>query len=55
MSAKPLKKCPKCKKAKLVRLIGGGIYMQGGANPLEGYRAEHIRMGATGKRPNTNG
>lgn len=52
MSAKPLKKCPKCKKRKLVRLIGTGIFMTAGANPYEGVRAEHIRLGTTSKKKN---
>jgi len=44
MSAKPLRKCPKCKKRKLVRLIGGGIYLKKGNDPNEGKVPHHIRL-----------
>lgn len=51
MSAKPLKKCPECKKNKLNKLISAGVFIKGGANPYEGLRPQHIRLGATNKKP----
>lgn len=45
MSAKVKKKCPKCKKFKLQRLIGsGGGIITGDKIPPVGPRPEHIRF-----------
>jgi len=41
MSKPPLKKCPNCKKKKLIRLIsgGGGVIIKGTENPCRGGRS----------------
>jgi len=46
MSAKVKKKCPECKKLKLIRLIGGGgaAIVKGDNTPPIGPRPEHIRF-----------
>ena len=46
ITAKPLKKCPECKKMKLKRLIGGGIgaIIKGDGTPPVGPKPEKIRI-----------
>ena len=48
MSAKPLRKCPHCKKAKLKRLIGTGaaVIFKGGGFWQTDYRSENYKAGA---------
>lgn len=47
ITAKPLRKCPKCKKNKLKRMIGGGVgIVTGDKDPnAPGGRSQHIKLG----------
>ena len=53
MTAKPLKKCPECGKAKLRRLIGtgAGIIFKGGGFYETDYRSESYQKDAKADRP----
>lgn len=48
ITAEPLKKCPKCKKSKLRRLIGSGgaLLFKGSGFYLTDYRSESYKKGA---------
>ena len=51
ITAKPLKKCPKCKKNKLKRLIGGGTgIIFRNTNPYEGKVPSHVKFGPAPKQ-----
>jgi putative FmdB family regulatory protein len=52
MSAKPLRKCPACKKDKLIRLIGSGagIIFKGSGFYQTDYRSESYKKGQTSEK-----
>ena len=52
IKAEPLKKCPKCKKSKLRRLIGAGgaLIFKGTGFYLTDYRSESYKKGAKAEK-----
>lgn len=52
ISAKPLRKCPKCRKMKAERLIssGGGIIFRGSGFYQTDYRSESYKQGASAEK-----
>ena len=57
ITAKPLKKCPECKKAKLLRLIGAGagLIFKGAGFYATDNRSASYQAGAKADRPDTGG
>lgn len=55
--AQPLKKCPKCRKDELRRLIGsgGGIIFKGSGFYQTDYRSDAYRKAAQADKPSTGG
>lgn len=55
ITAKPLKICPKCKKAQLRRLIGkgAGIIFKGSGFYQTDYRSDHYRKQSAADKPQT--
>ncbi len=55
ITAKPLKKCPKCSKMKLQRLIGAGagIIFKGTGFYQTDYRSESYKQGQEAEKPKT--
>lgn len=55
ITAAPLKKCPKCGKPRLKRLIGtgGGVIFKGSGFYQTDYRSESYKKGAEAEKPKT--
>ena len=56
ISAKPQKKCPKCKKNRLRRLFGagGGLIFKGSGFYQTDYRSESYKKAAAAEKPKTD-
>jgi putative FmdB family regulatory protein len=56
ITAAPLKKCPKCGKPRLKRLIGtgGGVIFKGSGFYQTDYRSESYKKGAEAEKPKTD-
>jgi putative FmdB family regulatory protein len=57
ITAAPLKKCPRCGKPRLKRLIGtgGGVIFKGSGFYQTDYRSESYKKGAEAEKPKTDG